>query len=554
MSPAPLRTAVLCLALPLACSARGGGGGYFADDAARSDDTPSLDASVTDNGARPEVMAAPDRPVATDLPPAADAPPMDVVAPPRDAAAPDADATAVDVAGGRCASWQINPSGVDLALPSGFPAESFRDLGRHSSACAGRAGLPVFTPLDLDADGRLDLLVTSRCGDPPSPSRWQAYLGTPTGFASSPTSLALPSGFAAGTFVDSSSGPQCTLAPPRQGYLLFDYTADGRPDLLMYATCGDASVGTSRWRLFAGTDAGFASETDLALPPGYGAGAFAALFTSSACPGSSRAQTVGATMDLDGDRLPDLVVFSLCDDPAVGNAHWRVYRNNRAGFAPTAARWALPAGYAPDAFSTAVHAPLRCPTTPEVHTITDMDGDRRPDLVVYKTCDDAAVGQTFWRVHRNTGSGFAQEPARWALPSGYAPGAFDLFGDGTACSTRQGVTAGMVDIDGDGRVDLLVTTDCADASVGVTHWKVHLNTGSGFADEPLRVALPPGYAGGDFRYVIASSVRCSPLSLPYAYALGDYDGDRAPDLNFVGSCTDARLGTSIWRTHRGTCR
>jgi hypothetical protein len=47
--------------------------------------------------------------------------------------------------------------------------------------------------------------------------------------------------------------------------------------------------------------------------------------------------------------------------------------------------------------------------------LTDIDGDKLPDLVITGD-DDAVVGTTLWKVHRNTGTGFAAQPIDWADP------------------------------------------------------------------------------------------------------------------------------------------
>lgn len=537
------RIALSGLVVLSACAARGGGGGGGG----------TLD---TDGGVDDRVTPVLDAPVGSDAP-RADATPGDDVFPSLDTpATPDGPTTTdvpttPDAPAMRCGAWSLAANATELTLPPGFPAESFRVSVRYSSLCMSTPGLPVFTVTDVNGDGRQDILVTSRCADASASARWQAYFGTATGFTAAPRAMAVPESFPVGTFTDAFSGAQCTASQPSHGYLFTDYNDDRRPDVMMYAQCGDSSVGTTRWRMFPGTDAGWAVGTDLALPPGYAAGAFVSPLAPVTCVGASRTHRFNAVMDLDGDRLPDITVYTACDDAAVGTSHWRLHRNVRTGFAASATRWTLPTGY-PLPFTTFLQGVLRCPTQPVSYTVTDLDGDRRPDLVVYRTCDDATVGSTYWRVHRNTGSGFAQEPVRWPLPTSYAPGAVDFFANGMDCTARQGVTAGLLDVNGDARADLVVTTSCADSNVGRAYWNLHLNTGAGFAAEPTRVPMPAGYAGAEFRFM-ATGLQCSPLTFPWSYGTGDLDGDRALDLTFYASCSDARLGVSAWRTHRGQC-
>lgn len=537
-----------------ACSARGGGGGgatFDADGGVDDRVTPALDAPVGGDSSRADATSTDDLSPALDAPATPDTSVIpDVTAAPDVMASPDV-MVSPDAPAMRCGAWSLSESATELTLPPGFPTESFRSYARYSSVCTSTPGLPVFYVTDVNGDGRHDILVTSRCADASASVRWQAYLGTATGFAATPRAMAVPEGFPVGTFADAYSGVQCTASPPRHGYLFTDYNDDRRPDVMMYSQCGDSSVGTTRWRLFPGTDAGWAAGVDLSLPSGYAAGAFASPLAAVTCADASRSHRFNAVMDLDGDRLPDITVYTACDDAAVGASHWRLHRNVRTGFAASATRWTLPTGY-PLPFTAFVQGALRCPAQPVSYAVTDLDGDRRPDLVVYRTCDDATVGSTFWRVHRNTGAGFAQEPTRWQLPASYAPGAVDFFANGMDCAARQGVTAGLIDVNGDERVDLVVTTSCADSNVGRAYWNVHLNTGAGFAAEPARVTLPTGYAGAEFRFM-STVLQCSPLTFPWAYATGDIDGDRAFDLTFYASCSDARVGVSAWRAHRGQC-
>lgn len=491
-----------------------------------------------------------DVPVGVDLPFIADTPGVDRPATPDHPLAQDVPTDRVEPP--PCEAWSLGTSPTQLALPSGYPAGAFRNYGRHSSYCTGAAGMPVFTPTDANGDGRLDLLVSSRCGQPESAATWQLHEGGATGFGPART-LAIPGGFPIGTFADVFSGLQCSASPPRPGYLLTDYNADRRPDILMYASCSDAAVGTAHYRLFAGTPNGFAEGVNLQLPSGFDPGTFAALQTPRSCAGG-RTQNINMLLDLDGDGLPDLTMFSDCADPEVGSARWRLYRNTRSALGPVERVWTLPSGYGSLAFTNSFSPTLRCPSVPVTYFVTDLDGDRLPDLVVFKTCGDASVGQSHWLVHRNTGARFAQEPTRWTLPSSLPAGAVDIFGNGMDCSARRAVTPSLLDVNGDGRVDLVTTTDCSDPTIGVTHWNVYLNVITGFAATPLRVALPRQFPGAEYRYPSYGITTCGTGVAPWGHALADFDGDRSLDLVFHHGCNDAQLGTSAWWMFRGACR
>src|SRR5207302_1503084 len=102
-------------------------------------------------------------------------------------------------------------------------------------------------------------------------------------------------------------------------------------------------------------------------------------------------------------------------------------------------------------------------------------------------------------------TGLAQAPTSFALPPGYSntsgetfPSLYDPWGATSFCGstdTAEDVRVDAVsDLTGEGKPDLVVTTSCADATVGNTHWIVDAGTGGGFAQTATSFALPPGYS------------------------------------------------------------
>jgi hypothetical protein len=93
----------------------------------------------------------------------------------------------------------------------------------------------------------------------------------------------------------------------------------------------------------------------------------------------------------------------------------------------------------------------------------------------------------------------------------------------------------VVDINGDTRADIVVTSACGDATVGTAEYLVYLNNGTGF-DAAAAYALP---------------------SLPTApgcvqTALVDVDGDSMLDFVVTSSCDDATIGSSHWLVYHNT--
>ncbi|AKU92763.1 glycine-rich protein [Vulgatibacter incomptus] len=175
-------------------------------------------------------------------------------------------------------------------------------------------------------------------------------------------------------------------------------------------------------------------------------------------------------------------------------------------FAATATEWSLPAD---------------SPTTNGFYSIAsswwttmDLDGDGKPDLVVTA---DATEDNRRWLVHKNTGSGFAATATEWSLP-----------GDSPTTNGFNSIASSWwttMDLDGDGKPDLVVT---ADATEDNRRWLVHKNTGSGFAATATEWSLPGDSPTTNGFNSIASSW----------WTTMDLDGDGKPDLVVPAGATD----------------
>jgi hypothetical protein len=227
-----------------------------------------------------------------------------------------------------------------------------------------------------------------------------------------------------------------------------------------------------------------------------------------------------AIVDLDGDGLLDLVfaqgqplepsastpASAAPSDPAIGQGGIRIYRQVVAAagtvrFAPLADDRAL----APDCYATGL-------------AVGDVNGDARPDLYI------AAVGQD-----------------RLLLNTTAAPGAIAFRRAEIPVEDEWGTSAGMVDLDFDGDLDIVVAN--------YVRWSPEIDRAVGFTlDGRARAYGPPtGFAGaplavlentaGTFRNVTAdcgADVR-NPVSGEHAAkALGlvfaDIDRDGRTDI------------------------
>ncbi|MCA9673371.1 MAG: VCBS repeat-containing protein, partial [Myxococcales bacterium] len=415
-----------------------------------------------------------------------------------------------------------------------------------------------------------------------------------TGFLQTPSAFALPTIYAKGYFYDLTGSSNCDSynGYARPAYKLADIDGDGRPDLIVTYACGtstlagaDANVGKTKWRVHRNTGSGFEQNgVDWSLPTIYAKGYFYDTEGSSNCDSyNGYARPAYTLRDIDGDKRPDIVVTYACGtstlagaDANVGKTKWRVHRNTGSAFVNGGADWALPTIYAKGYFYD-VTGSSNCDSyngyARPAYQLLDLDGDKRPDIVVTYACGsstlagaDADVGKTKWRIHKNTGSGFENGGVAWALPTGYAKGYFYDVTGSSNCDSYNGYARPayqLRDLDGNGRLDLLVTYACgsstlagADANVGKSYWRVHESSGSGFAQQSSTWCLPGGYAKGYF-YDSTGSSNCDSYNgyARPAYATLQLAGARQ-QLVVTYACgssslagADADVGKTKWLVH-----
>jgi len=281
------------------------------------------------------------------------------------------------------------------------------------------------------------------------------------------------------------------------------------------------------------------------------------------------------TMDINGDHRPDMVVcaegtgsHSEAFGTSPGGRYWKVHLGTSTGFAATATTWSLPAGGGVASgsgrqlgFNGTSSAGSNF-TGNQSWNLADLDGDGRPDLLVTSEGTGNAhppFGSTtaglYWKVYRNTGTGFAPAAFNWPLPPA---GAF-----------LGNQVVYYLDINGDQRQDMVVTSNDVNTygqayGSGLTgrYWNVYLNSGTGFASTATPWVLP---AGG---YYFSSAVYCSFNRLDHegrtfagsqGWVTQDITGDGKPDLvvssEGTGSYSEA-FGTGptgrFWKVYPNT--
>ena len=472
-------------------------------------------------------------------------PSMDAAMPAGDAGPSDGGADAGTDGGSDAGTTPTCPAFTSPPLTWGLPpagtAATFTTT--DTIACPGGSSSPRFSLIDLSGDGRDDLVVTGSCsgtGTGVGFSRWELYLNTGAGFATSPASWPLPSGYALGFHDLETTG--CSGSSPR--WRIFDIDGDERPDLVIPRRCdGTGMVGTTHWLVHRNNGAGFDDAASMFTLPAYGGGI--PDVEGRTCVGASQRWTL---LDVDGDGDPDLVVTHLCVSPGgVGTTRWLVHRNDGTRFASAATDFTLPSGYRAASFVVADSESCPLGDSPRFAT-TDLDGDRLPDLVVTSLCSGGAIGRMHWAVHRGAPGGFTATPTSWTLPS-YTPGNFLTLEGLASCGVPSQPYYRLVDADGDAMPELVILGVCdGSGTIGRADWRVHPNTGAAFG-AALSWALPSDYPGA--LLADTSNVVCPSGGTP-RYEVRDLDGDGAMDFITTSVCGgSAGVGTTHWDVHTG---
>ncbi len=272
-----------------------------------------------------------------------------------------------------------------------------------------------------------------------------------------------------------------------------------------------------------------------------------------------------AVVDVTGNGRPDLVVTDECNaggGGVVGESKWLVWENTGAGHAGSPIDWDLPGGlYAGDESLDTISGVIDCGggNRPSFSTL-DIDGDGAVELVVTDDCNNAAIGEDYWLVYDNTGSGFTAAPVQWPVPGARYDGVetFDLLSDEVNCGGGSKPSYMLLDLDGDADPDLVVTDDCDDAAVGEDIWAWYKNLGTGFASSAGRHAVPGAdYPGGD-SFDLANDVQsCGAGQASPAHWVVDLSGDGLLDLVITDECNVGAandVGELDWRVylHTGT--
>lgn len=211
--------------------------------------------------------------------------------------------------------------------------------------------------------------------------------------------------------------------------------------------------------------------------------------------------------------------------------------------------WSVPGPSYPTPISFAeIEGPCTDAAGPPAHFLIDLDGDHRVELAITDACDDGGVGdigETHWEVFANDGTAHPGPAIDWTVPGGVFGGeeTFDALSKPAGCIGNTQPGYDIFDIDGDDLPELVVTESCTDDDIGVEHWLVFDNIGTGFSSSPTTWEVPGSRFSG--LYSSTRDADCVGDGTP-AYALADMDGDGRDDLLVTQDCTDTDVGEDHW--------
>ena len=489
---------------------------------------------------------------------------------------------------GGSASAQFGANSTNWPTPIGGYLSSGSNFGYYQTNGASNSTLnsETWSLIDMNGDQKPDLVVTAAgvggTGGPVqfgagSNPYWKVYLNTGSGISTSVINWTTPIGgyISSGTNLGYYGifGPASSTLNS-ETWSLTDMNGDHKPDLVVTSagiggSGGPAQFGAGTnpyWKIYLNNGSGFSSTvTTWNTPIGgyYSSGNNLGYFQTIVNSASSLNSEIWLLADINGDQLPDLVITSVVGVSGVHtqfdaglNPYWKIYLNTGNGFSGSATNWSTPiGGYISSGTNLGyylAYGPASSTLNSETWSLTDMNGDQKPDLLVTSAGVGGSGGPVqfgastnpYWKVYLNTGSSFSTSVMNWTTPiggyisSGTNYGYYQPFG--SSSSTLNSETWSLTDIDGDQKPDLLITS----AGIGGSgssmqfgagtnpYWKVYLNTGFGISTSVFNWTTPVGgyiSSGTNYGYYQPFGASNSTLNSE-TWSLTDMDGDQQPDL------------------------
>lgn len=390
-------------------------------------------------------------------------------------------------------SWDIQPSTSVFQLPDSFIVTDTINPSLPSNPVSKTRdnGLRF---VELNGDGRIDLIQSIMGYAPYFPEKRRAWLNTPSGWQDA--NQWAPSEF----FTIVSWWPSGLWRWSNDNGVRFvDLNGDGLTDMIM-AISIDHVV---QKRVFLNTGTGWSSDQSQWHLP-YVDGRYLSFSFGGTTPTETWVRDNGVQFaDLNGDGRVDLVQSLFEEGVNIVKKH--VWLNTGNGWSSEQTGWNLPE-------YTAIVMPGGSAARPNGTILTDLNGDGLTDLGLDIAFPN--VGPRARKIYLNTGSGFVEKTSEWG---GGLPEPLTIAGPNGQVRDN-GIE--FSDLNGDGLVDFVQSI--ADAHGGFER-RIRLNTGSGWTDVTNSWPTLPNF-----------SVMNDPMNGFHYYTTGftfaDVNADSVPDM------------------------
>jgi RHS repeat-associated protein len=390
--------------------------------------------------------------------------------------------------------------GTTWSNPSVFSPED--SINGNFIRNTSTAGYGTFTDvIDMNGDGLPDRVVY----DKTSPyDTWTLYSNNTISFGSG-VGWPNPSVFSPGDSINGNYIQNTSTIGAGPYTDVIDMNGDGLADRVVY----DKEAPYDTWTLYLNTGSGFGSGADWPNPSAWDS------INGNYIRNSSGYGTYTDVIDMNGDGLPDRVVYNKnCTYPYT-NCPWTVYFNTGSGFGP-GVEWPNPSVW--DAINGNF---IRNTNAYGAYTdLIDMNGDGLPDRVVYNKNCSYPYTNCPWTVYFNNGNGF-DAGVSWPNPS-----AWDWINGNyirNTGTTGCGPYTDVIDMNGDGLPDRVVY----DKTSPYDTWTVYFNNGSGFGPG-VDWLNPSAGLWGYTDWINGNFIRNTSAYGTYTDVF-DIDGDGLPD-------------------------
>jgi RHS repeat-associated protein len=341
--------------------------------------------------------------------------------------------------------------------------------------------------IDMNGDGLLDRVKKNdACQYPFTNCDWSVYPNNGTGFDTSPVSWPNPSAWhpTDGNYIQNSNTNGAYTD-------VIDMNADGLPDRVVYNRSCAYPYTNCPWKVYFNNGTGFNAGVDWPNPSPWD---------------NTRGNYIRNTdsngvstnvIDMNGDGLPDRVVYNRSCAYPYTNCPWKVYFNNGTGF-NAGVDWPNPSAWHPTDGNN-----IQNSNTNGAYTdVIDMNGDGLPDRIVYNRSCAYPYTNCPWKVYFNNGTGFGAG-VDWPNPSAWHP----TDGNNIQNSNTNGAFTDVIDMDADGLPDRVVY----DRTYPYTQWSVYFNKGP----VPALLSNVENGIGGTIGFTYLSSTAYQNNHLPF---------------------------------------